>query len=77
MFCKYPNSYPVIIYIEHTRVWTNFEKGFEGYGPFPNYYFLQIIANKTLPVDQKSLFFRMMIACYRHNGLPILVILLY
>ena len=39
--------------LEYTRIWKHFEKGFGGYGPFSNNYFLQGITNKTRPVDQK------------------------
>ena len=51
--------------LEHTRVWKKMEKGFGRYGPFSKKFFLQIIANKTRPVYQKSFFFRMMIACHQ------------
>ena len=67
-FCKYSNSYPVITYtniLEHTRVWKKIEKGFGGYGPFSIEFFLQRIADKKRPGNQKSSFLRMMIAYHQ------------
>ena len=51
--------------LEYTQFWNKMEKGFGGYGPFSKKKILQRIANKTRPVNQKSFFFLMMIACYQ------------
>ena len=53
---------------QYTRIYSCLEKngkGVWGIWTFFKIFFLQRIANKTHPTNQKSLFFRMMVACYQ------------